>query len=83
MRSRALLHKADLSDYAEFCGNQGWIADATPLPAFQVLRMRLGKRILIVYERLDAKEHFTLYGESYGMGQKFYRSKRAAKNIAG
>lgn len=81
-RDRSLLHKTQLDEYAEFAKRQGWKAEAKPYPAYQVLRMRLGKRILIVYERINAREHFTLYGEALSMGHRFYQAKRRAKATA-
>lgn len=81
-RSRCLLHKSHLLEFARFCEADGW----TPTPcrgAYEVLRMYKPhhdgtKRLLIVHERLHAKEHYTTWGASAMMTRLFLAHKKGS-----
>lgn len=70
--SRNRLHQNKLQAFADFCNEQGW--SHVPLKSpFEVLRMRNpGVRDpLIVYKRLEAKEHLTTHGPADAMVSLF------------
>lgn len=79
MRSRCTLHKTKLAEFQTFCESQGWQAQP-PKGAYEILRMRHADRRdpLIVHDRLEAKEHYTTWGESSRMLTRFIRTKKVA-----
>jgi hypothetical protein len=77
MRSRCTLHKSKLAEFQNFCEANGWQPEHHK-GAYEVLRMRHADRRdpLIVHSRLEAKEHYTTWGESSRMLARFIRSKK-------
>lgn len=77
MRSRCTLHKTKLADFQRFCEGRGWLAE-TPKGAYEVLRMRHPGRVdpLIVHSRIEAKEHYTTWGESANELRAWMRYRR-------
>ena len=77
MRSRCTLHKTKLAEFQAFCETRGWQAE-TPKGPYEALRMRHADRRdpLIVHDRIEAKEHYTTWGESSRELTKFMRQRR-------
>ena len=63
MRSRARLHKNKLNDFIPWLINRGWV-EQDGKGCYEVLRMVKDDSVLIVHEKLDAKEHYTTWGYS-------------------
>lgn len=82
-RSRSTLHKTKLPELKAFCEKRGWLAE--PLKGgYEVLRMRHAGRKdpLIVYDRNNAPEHYTTWGESARMVTAMLRERRKEKTNA-
>ena len=75
--SRCLLQKENLREFTAFCASEGWVEEPTK-GEFEVLRMRSPKNSvpMLVYTKLDAKEHYTVHGVATIMCAKYIRSKR-------
>lgn len=76
MRSRCLLHKNKIDEFAKWLFERGWKKEDTK-GFYEVLRMRhpRHKDPLIVYYRLNAKEHLTVHGVALEMSRQFVREK--------
>lgn len=60
MASRCLLHQKNLDKFAEWLCDRGWEI-RNPKGDFEVLRAINKKgKWLIVYKKIDAKEHYTV-----------------------
>jgi hypothetical protein len=70
------LHKSKLEEFAAYCESQGWLRE--PVKGdYEVLRMRQkGSSPLIVWDRLNAREHYTTEGNSEYMFSWWKKSKR-------
>jgi len=78
-RSRNRLHKTKLKEFSDWLLWHGWAPEKCK-GFYEVLRMRHPdqKELLLVYDRNDAKEHYTTFGISNDMLNKFLRLKRSA-----
>lgn len=77
MANRHTLHKSRLHDFAKWLVSEGWeIKGAKGF--YEVLRATKGKRTIIVYERLDAKEHCSLADRDYPIVKRFLREWKKA-----
>ena len=79
MRSRCCLHKTKLDDFRIYLESFGWV-DLKTKGFFELLRMKHPKYkgVLLVYDRIDAKEHYTVHGIAEELFRKW---KREAHNI--
>ena len=77
-RSRNRLHKKMLPYFKTYLKGCGWTEEPTK-GVFEVLRMRRdgNKDPLLVYDRIEAKEHFTTHGIAELMLDAFIASRRA------
>ena len=77
--SRRWLHKSALEEFKQFCQSRGW-TDEPFKSTYEVLRMRHPKlkHPLIVWERNNAKEHLTTFGNSFTLAGQFIVEKRKA-----
>ena len=76
-RSRCTLHKSKLGDFTQWLLARGWNVEV-PKGDYEVLRMRLAndyKTILLVYDRNNAKEHYTTFGVGDRMMRKWLRER--------
>ena len=71
MRNRSKLHKNQLHTFKSWLMFEGW--ELQPTRGFyEVLRMtRKGSPILLVYTKLDAREHLTIFNESWIQYEKW------------
>ncbi len=76
-RSRCLLHRTRLKAFQAFCEERGWVAEPTK-GIYEVLRMRHPEEIapMIVYRRIEIKEHLTVYGTGVKLAIEFVHQKR-------
>ena len=80
MRSRCLLHKNKLEDFEKWLAAHGWVLEPA-VGEWEILRARKpGKNgVLLVYDRLNVKEHYTVFGESMEAVHRFiHESKKVA-----
>ena len=78
-RSRCVLHKSKLDEFSTFCRSRGWVK--IPVKgAWEVLRMvkyakgnnpKKKNKLLLVFTKHEAKEHYTVYAESLRMFNKW------------
>lgn len=80
MRSRCRLHLSKLDQFATFCEGEGWTREPHLDHAFEVLRLRKpGHQPIIVYQRMRATQHATIFGEGVRMFGRYINYKREAK----
>jgi hypothetical protein len=74
-RTRNLLHKSRLRDFAEWAKRQGY-QEQTNLADFQVLRLRPpdGSGILVFYAKLTG-DHVTAFGDGTDLVRKWIRER--------
>lgn len=82
MRVRDLLHKTHLNAFRQWLEKRGYV-NQTPKGDYEVLRMRHvdDQHPLLVYDRIDAPEHYTTHGVAYRMATEFYRQRRAERKL--
>jgi hypothetical protein len=77
MRSRQLLHRTKLEQFAEWCTSKQWEV-TRPTANYQVLRVNYGaKHPAIVYDRHEG-EHYTVFGNSLKLVARFIHEKKGA-----
>ena len=77
--NRNTLHKTKLEDFRKWCKENG-IETRAGVGEFQVLQVRTGRRTWLgIYDRLIAKEHYTVDRRMSGLVMKFINSKRSEK----
>ena len=79
MANRHILHINHIDKFADWLRNDGFCIEE-PKGNYEVLRARKGKKLLIVYERIDMKEHFTVRDCDFGVVGAFLRDMRRACN---
>ena len=75
MANRHTLHKSKLTAFSDWLISDGWKIEDTK-GFYEVLRAKKGKRVLIVYERLDMKEHYSLSDHDNCIVRRFLRERR-------
>ena len=77
MRARDLLHKTKLDDFRAWLEDRGWY-QVSCKGEWEVLRMRHPDSVgpLLVYDRLEAREHYTTHGVAYHMACRWVRDRR-------
>lgn len=80
MAERSLLHKSKLQDFKQWLIKDGWKIESTK-GYYEALRAtKLGKkRPLIVYDKLDSKEHYSIDNRDLGLIIQFIKFDRAKK----
>ena len=77
MANRHTLHKNKLTAFKDWLISDGWeIKDTKGF--YEVLRAKKGKRVLIVYERFDMKEHYSLADRDCPIVRQFLRQRKEA-----
>ena len=70
-----MLHKSKLEDFAQWLEGRGWEHEETG--GYEVLRMRWKKDgPLIVYEKNEAKEHYTTFGIGQALLIQWLRERK-------
>lgn len=79
MANRHTLHKSKLTAFGDWLISDGWKIEDTN-GFYEVLRAKKGKRVLIVYERIDMKEHYSLADRDCPIVRKFLNRERNRGN---
>lgn len=74
MATRSLLHIKHKDEFIEWLKKDGFTIEE-PKGEYEVIRARKGKRILLVYERLEMKEHFTVRGCDMKIVGAFFKER--------
>lgn len=77
MANRHTLHKNKLTAFKDWLISDGWEIEDTK-GFYEVLRAKKGKRVLIVYERFDMKEHYSLADRDCPIVGQFLRQRKEA-----
>ena len=77
MANRHTLHKNKLTAFKDWLISDGWEIEDTK-GFYEVLRAKKGKRVLIVYERFDMKEHYSLAVRDCPIVRQFLRQRKEA-----
>jgi len=77
MRTRSDLHKSKLVYFKTWLRGLGW-EESRPKGFYEVLRMTHDKYsgVLLVYDRNEAKEHYTTFGISDELLHQWLREKQ-------
>ena len=80
MRSRSRLHKSKLEHFKTYLIDLGWSEERLK-GSFEVLRMRHPKYkgVLLVYDRIGAKEHYTTHGIANELFTQWLRDMRVLR----
>lgn len=72
MANRSLLHKKKLEPFKNWLLANGWKLEE-PKGEYEVLRARYSEKQepLIIYEKLDAKEHLTVMDKDFNIVRAF------------
>lgn len=79
MAERRLLHKTKLEDFKNWLCSDGWTIEDTK-GYYEVLRARKGKRLFILYKRLDRGDHYSVMEKDVGVVRAFIRDNKEGKN---
>ena len=73
-----MLHKSKLADFIQWLKNRGWKPEITK-GHYEVLRMRWSETEppLIVYEKNEAKEHYTTFGIGQDLLIQWLRERKS------
>ena len=74
MPNRSTLHKSKLEDFKEWLTANGWTIEPNK-GHFEVLRARKDKRIVIIYDRIEAPQHYTVRDIDASVVMAFLREK--------
>lgn len=75
MAMRNLLHQSKLGAFERWLENDGWTICAVK-GFYEVLRAKKNGRYLLVYRKLDAKEHYSVMDADCGIVRKFLAAER-------
>lgn len=80
MRSRCRLHKTKLCYFVTYLKGLGW-QEAKLTSCWEVLRMKHPKYkgVLLVYDRIEAKEHFTTHGIAEELLSQWLREMKTTR----
>lgn len=81
MADRALLHKTHLGPFKVWLANHGLMYRG-PRGDYQVLQVQLGNQWHCLYEKLNAKEHYTVTGPLVRQVRQFIRDYQKEKERA-
>lgn len=75
MARRELLHKTKLLDFKIYLESIGYIEDKKDV-LYQVLRMKKDKDMVIVYEKDNSTEHYTLQQKDIKLFYQYFNQIR-------
>jgi hypothetical protein len=75
MADRHTLHKSKLEDFKEWLINDGWVIENIK-GFYEVLRAKKGKRTILIYSKLEAKEHYTIPDNCMGIFIAYLKSRK-------
>ncbi len=75
MANRHLLAASRADEFKAWLAENGWVIEA-PKDYYEVIRARRGKRVLIVYRRLEKGQHLTIHDKDAGVVRAFLKDKR-------
>ena len=79
MALRNRLHINKIEDFKSWLVQDGWeLVDVKGY--YEVLRAKKAKRTLIVYKKLDAKEHVSVQDKDSGVLGAYFRDRKKGKN---
>ena len=80
METRDLLHKNKLDEFRKWLFTDGWTEEKTK-GEFEILRATKPnkKRPLIIYKRIDSKEHYSIDDRDIGLVIQFLNSSKRKK----
>jgi len=79
MAVRNILHKSKLEDFKNWLIKEGWKIEE-PIGEYEVFRARTNKRIIIFYDKLYSKEHYTVPANCTDIVRKYLNSKKNCKD---
>lgn len=77
MARRNLLHKTKLEDFKAWLIQEGWKIEE-PKGIWEVFRARANKRIIIFYDTLDSKEHYSVPANCNDIVHRYLNNKKSA-----
>lgn len=75
MATRNLLHKSKLEDFKKWLIKKGWQIEK-PKGRWEVFRARSKKRIIIFYDTIDSKEHYSVPANCNDIVRRFINENR-------
>ncbi|MEK3718934.1 hypothetical protein [Paenibacillus sp. FSL R7-0333] len=75
--SRNTLHRSKIQEFREWLAEDGWSLEPTK-GAYEVLRARKGKRLLLIYDRHEG-DHLSYADKFAGIVQAFIKARKAVK----
>lgn len=76
MASRDMLHLKRVPEFGAWLEAQGYVLSQPKQCACEVLRAKKPGRTIIVYKRIDAKEHASVMDRDYGLVRRFIRDAK-------
>jgi len=77
-RRRDLMHKSHLDEFSRYLISCGWVLGHTY--EYEVIRATKDGKMLFVWQKLNAKEHLTIQGESARLFHEWRNSKGQDKD---
>ena len=81
MAERCILHKNKLNQFREWLFLRGYAIES-PKGEYEVLRAKKGLNTVIIYERLNAKEHLTVPQKDYNLVRQFLKETKGDNNMS-
>lgn len=78
MATRNLLHKSKLEDFKKWLIKKGWKIE-DPKGIWEVFRARSQKRIIIFYDTIDSKEHYSIPENCNDIVRRFINENKLSK----
>ena len=76
MADRRTFHKKHLNDFKSWLENNGWKVEQTK-GEYEVLRATInGRKPLIIYSRLDSKEHYSVLNNDMPVIKDFLKENK-------
>jgi len=78
MAVRSVLHIKHIDAFKGWLESEGWEIHP-PRGVYEVIRAKLGKRLLIVFQRANAKEHCSVRDEDMWIVREYYKNRSGDK----
>lgn len=82
MANRMLLAIKLKDEFESWLIEKGYEILTTTPNSFEVIRARKGKRVLVIFKRIEAKEHFSIMDKDASIVRQFIRERKMKKREA-
>ena len=79
MADRCTLHISHLPKFKEWLQEQGWSLLPLSNNKFEVLRAKRDNKTLVIYKKMNAKEHLSIMDKDWWLVREFIKTMKGVK----